>query len=70
MSTIAVLIVEPEERTFVARQLAGVAAPRFCDTVEGLERLVAGGTVRAVLSDVRDRSGAEVLPVLRSCGGS
>jgi hypothetical protein len=65
MPAIVALIVEPEEQEFVREQLRGVATPRFCDSVEALEAIVLSGTVRAVLADVRDKSGAEALPVLQ-----
>lgn len=65
MPAIVVLIVEPEEQAFVREQLSGIVTPRFCDSVEALEAIVLSGTVRAVLADVRDKSGAETLPVLQ-----
>lgn len=64
MLTIAALIVEPNERAFVQDQLHGTALPRFCDSADALERLVETGAVQAVLSDLRDRSDTDMLPVL------
>jgi len=69
MSIIAALIVEPEEQAFVAGQLNGVATPRFCDNAAALGRLLSDGKVRAVLADVRDRTGMDTLPLLRHLRG-
>src|SRR4029077_7048581 len=65
MPAIVALIVEPEEQEFVTHQLLGVATPRFCDSVDSLEAMVSAGMVRAVLTDLRGKSGAEGLPVLK-----
>src|SRR5260221_8812910 len=66
MPSVAVMIVDPAEQAFVKGQLMGIATARFCDSVDSLEHLVAGGGVRAVLCDPKDRLGTDMVPVLRA----
>jgi hypothetical protein len=62
MPTVAVMVAGPAARALAVEQIGGLASVRFCETVESLLALVAGGGVDAVVADVRDISGRSVLP--------
>jgi hypothetical protein len=62
MPTVAVMVAEPGMQELAREQIGAVAAVRFCQTRELLVTLAIEGVVDAVISDIRDRAGASVLP--------
>jgi hypothetical protein len=60
--TVAVMLVGSAARTLAAEQIGSQATVRFCETAESLLELVAAGDVDAVVADLRDVSGASILP--------
>ena len=66
MPTVAAMIADPADRRLTAEQVGQLAVVRFCETVEGLVELVAGGGVDAVVADLHDASGTSILPTFPS----
>ena len=62
MPTVAVMLAGSAAQALAAEQIGGLATVRFCETVESLLELVAGGDVDAVVADLRDASGDSILP--------
>jgi len=65
MPTVAAMIADPADRRLTAEQVGQLAVVRFCETVEGLVEMVAGGGVDAVVADLHDASGTSILPTFR-----
>ena len=63
MPTVVAMIAGPADRRLTIEQVGGLASVRFCETVESLMEVVAGGGVDAVAADLHDISGASILPV-------
>jgi hypothetical protein len=63
MPTIAAMIVGTAAQRLAAEQIGERAEVRFCETLEALSALAAGG-VDAVITDLWDASGAGVLPAV------
>ena len=63
MPTVAAMIVGQAAQRLAAEQIGERAEVRFCDTLESLSDLVAGG-VDAVVADLWDAFGAGVLPAV------
>ena len=66
MPTVAALIAEPAARRLTADQVGSLARVRFCETVDALTEIVAGGGIDAVVADLHDASGASTLPTFRT----
>src|SRR6266545_3614163 len=62
MPAVAVMVVGRAAQALAAEQIGSLATVRFCETVETLNELVAGGDVDAVVADLRDAAGASILP--------
>jgi AraC-like DNA-binding protein len=62
MPTVAVMLAGSAAREQAREQIGTLATIRFCETVESLLELVALGGVDAVVADLRDVSGASILP--------
>jgi hypothetical protein len=62
MARVAVMLAGPAAQGLAAEQIGTLATVRFCETVEALLELVAEGGVDAVVADLRDISGASILP--------
>lgn len=62
MPTVAALIADPAARRLTTEQVGRLAAVRFCETVDTLLAVAAGGDVDAVVADLHDATGASVLP--------
>lgn len=66
MPAVAVMLVGSAAQALAAEQIGTLAEVRFCQTVDSLERLAAGGGVDAVVADLRDISGASIFPTFAS----
>jgi len=64
LPTVAVMLPGPVAQRQAAQQIGTLARTRFCETVDELMRLVEGGELDAVVADLRDATGASVLPAL------
>ena len=64
MPLVAVMVAGPGLQELAREQIGTIATVRFCDTAESLIELVKAGGVDAVVGDVRDITGASVLPTL------
>lgn len=62
MPTVAALITDPAAQRIAAEQIGTLAAVHFCETIERLAELIGRGGVDAVIADLRDASGASILP--------
>ena len=63
MPIVAVMLAGPAAQALAAEQIGTLAEIRFCETVEALEKLVARGSVDAVVADLRDISGVSIFPM-------
>ena len=63
MAAVAAMIVGAAAQRLAAEQIGGRAEVRFCETLESLSELVAGG-VDAVVAELWDVTGAGVLPAV------
>lgn len=64
MPMVAAMVIGPAAQRLAAEQIGALATTHFCETVDALARLVAGGGVDAVVADLWDVSGASTFPVL------
>jgi hypothetical protein len=62
MPVVAAMVIGSAAQQVAGEQLGPLATIRFCDTVDALARLAAGGGVDAVVADLRDGAGASILP--------
>jgi AraC-like DNA-binding protein len=62
MPTVAIMLAGSAAREQAREQIGPLATVRFCETVEALLELVRGGDVDAVVADLRDVTGASILP--------
>jgi hypothetical protein len=62
MPTVAAMLVDAAARRLATEQIGALATIRFCDTFETLARLIAGGELNAIVTDLCDASGASFLP--------
>jgi hypothetical protein len=62
MPKVAAMIVDLPAQRLAAAQIGALATVRFCQTIEALTGLVAQGRIDAVVADLRDASGASILP--------
>jgi len=62
MPTVAVMVIGPAAQRHAVQQIGTLARTLVCETVDQLRRLVDGGEVDAVVADLRDATGASVLP--------
>ena len=62
---VAVLVREADGRARIQDALRGHAAVRFCEAQDELLLLVSNGLAGVVVVDVRDRTGASTLPIVR-----
>jgi len=58
------MIIGAAARRLAGEQIGARATTDFCETVEALATLVAKGGIDAVVTDLRDVSGASILPAL------
>lgn len=64
MPTVAAMVIGPPAQRLAGEQIGALATTHFCETVEALAGLVAGGGLDAVVADLWDASGAGILPAL------
>ena len=62
------LILDPADRAAIHRAIGRRVPVRICERVDVLRSLVAASDVRVVVSELRDRAGASVIPVLGEAG--
>jgi hypothetical protein len=62
MPTVAVMLAGRPAQALAAEQIGTLATVRFCESIGALLELVAGGDLDAVVADIRDVTGASVLP--------
>jgi len=65
MPTVVAMIADPADRRLTTQQVGRLATVRFCDTVEALAEIVAGGGIDAVVADLHDVSGTSILPTFQ-----
>jgi AraC-like DNA-binding protein len=64
MPTVAAMVIGAAAQRTAREQIGARATTYFCDTVDALATLVARGGIDVVLTDLRDVSGASILPAL------
>ena len=64
MPMVAVMVIGPAARRQAAEQIGTLATTRFCETADELVALVERGGADAVVADLRDATGASILPAL------
>ena len=62
MPTVAALITDPTPRRLAAEQIGALATVHYCETIETLVKVIARGSIDAVVADLRDASGASLIP--------
>lgn len=62
MPLVAALVPDPAARRLAAEQIGTRAEVRFCESVDTLANLIAGGGVDAVVADLHDEAGASIVP--------
>jgi len=63
------LVLDDDDRAAIHRAFGRRMPVRLCDRADALRSLLAGGGVRLVASELRDRAGASVIPVLGEAAG-
>jgi len=64
MPVVAAMVIGPAAQRLAGEQIGALATTHFCETIDALARLAAGGGLDAVVADLRDVSGASIFPVL------